>query len=64
MYWISLLYWSSSTQKHEREGGEGDITIHQKMDWIRNGEKKAVCLNEIEKGEGHYSIMTDSDEVT
>lgn len=63
MYWISLLYWSSSTQKHE-EGGGRDITIHQKMDWIRNGEKKAVCLGEIEKREGHYRIMKDSDEVT
>lgn len=47
MYWISLLYWSSSTQKH------GDIGIHQKTDWKRNGEKKAVYLGEIEKREGH-----------
>lgn len=37
MYWISLLYWSNSTQKHW-EGGGGNIP--QKMDWKRNGVKK------------------------
>lgn len=46
------------------KGGGGDIKFHQKVEWKRNGEKKTVCLGEIEKRGGHYSIMKDSDEVT